>query len=254
MARLFERPGFLAFAFIGLVSFWWLHVVLTELGDPFGVGFDTVLWVFSSFLKILVIVALPLTLGAVYQLISKKPRSAMIALTVWFALGTSLVLALAATRETWASVLSTDWAKYYSVSGFLGEGPTDESHYPVWKADWFNGIVVAGEVVLVLALAVAHATIGYLKGHNVKIALVWGYVATIAALGIYFWMGGWFLIDYDFFHGDSVASAVVMDHIQLPIATDPYTSLACLAYLICYISNTFIIWYGKRLDKSSVAP
>ena len=99
---------------LSLFSVWHTHVILTELGDPFGIPFDVVLWIVSSALKIVSVLVTPVLVSAVYSSIASSRRRAAVAFAIWIIVGSSVVGISAATRELWAPVLTNSAVKYYS--------------------------------------------------------------------------------------------------------------------------------------------
>lgn len=251
--HILRKPSIQVCVLSALIFSMWSHVMHTELGDPLGLAFDTFLWIASSILKIAALIVLPISLGAAYQSMSMKLSAALIALVIWSIVGIILLVLLSLTREIWAPLLSTDAVKYYSVSKFWSVDAEVESHYAKWLVDWKSGAVFRAEVALVALLASVHAGIGYKIGHRTILALIIGYSLTFVILGCYSSYINWNLFVYDFFHGDSFPSAVVLDHIFLPIATDPSTSISSLVYLVCFICNWAIVLFGNGVEQSSVA-
>jgi hypothetical protein len=95
-----------------LFIIWTIHVVLTELNDPFGLTFDYILWITATVLKVATILSLPVLLGRSYKFLYNKPKSAVQAFFIWFVIGTFITVGLALTRNLWAPVLSNSTVNY----------------------------------------------------------------------------------------------------------------------------------------------
>jgi hypothetical protein len=226
----------LAGVFSLLPLLWFTHVYLSERGDPLGARFDLGLWVSASVLKLAAFAVHFWLLGHVHKALFASRQRATAAFAIWtLTLGTLVVL-FAVTRQVWAPLLETDAAKFF----YAGEshGRFVSEHRNAWLRAWPLG-VVAGEIVLLSAASAVHAALGYLLGKYPALSALLACVATDALVAGYVFVCPWVTWDFDFFHGDLIASAILLDH--FPMGMDPYTSFTVPLYLALVLSHLAIL-------------
>lgn len=246
--KLLQKPKNQAVLLLCFVLIWYLQVRYASTSDYPTDLIELALWSTSCILKILVLATLPIGLGAAYDSIRARPKKAIVAGLVWIGAGLLLVTTLSVYRETWAQPFSI--ATYYSVGTPMLYGGEIVTHYSAWLSDWQSGEVVLIESLLVVSLALGHASIGYWYRGTSASAIVHGYLLSFVLLVTYVFLSGWVLMDYDFFHGDSFPSAVLFDHLFFPLASHPYTSIASVIYVACFISNVFIVYLSSPTARS----
>jgi hypothetical protein len=233
---LLERA--IPFAVPAFVATWLAHVVLTALGDPFGLTVDIVLWVVASVLRLVALLTLFVLLQRVHALIDRSKRRAVRVFALWSCVSVVALGAMALTREQWAPHLSTQVAKYYAVTEPLRiGGPTLAAHRAAWLVAWSKGYVFAAEAALAIALCAVQVLLGLegkarLRGVP---SSVMGGIAVVACLLAYVLWCPWLAIDFDNFHGDLFASALLFDHMS-PLANDPYSTISASFYLLAWAS------------------
>lgn len=86
----------------------------------------------------------------------------------------------------------------------------------------------ATDLALAIALAFLQAAVGFAFGGR-PWSWALGVVAFLGPLTAYLAICPWFLMDYDNFHGEIYAGALVFDHLFL-LAQRPYTSISIVFY------------------------
>lgn len=223
---------------------WYSHVLLTEAGDPLGLPFDIALWLLGSGLKIATIVCIAPILARLLGSMAQSVRQTLMAGVLLIAAGWGLIMLASLTREVWAPVISNDAIKYYSFRE--GSPPGMGGHWAQWKVDWQAGIVTTAECGLVLALVSLIAIFGYFVGHRPILSVAATYVCVLVILITYNLTTHWSLSDYDEFHGDIFASALLRDHLIFFLANDPYTTLASLVYVDFAVVSLLILAINRR--------
>lgn len=222
---------------LGLTIVWGTHVALTKLGDPLGPLFDIVLWVVASGLKGLTLVVLGVVLGTVHKVIAGDARRSWIAFGVWWVGLSAVVLALAATRDQWANLISNEVSQYYAVHQSW-EGLED--HRATWLSAWKAGHVLAAEVALAALLAALNALAGFRLGHRPFLAVLSAYSASALVLAAYLRLTPWTVWGVDLFHGDIFPGALLADGLIPVLAFDPYTTIAIPFYLVLFGCGTVL--------------
>ena len=213
-----------------------MHVWSTLHRDPLGLGFDFALFAASSLLKVVAFLGLGLLLVRVQAVLFHNPRRAIVAAATWGAIGTLAVLILAASRDWWAPRISDDAVKYYSTvpAKYFEPGRTE------WLGPWKHGLVTICEVALTIGLACLNAAIGYLLGDKPRWSIPTAIAGSWALLVVYLRFLPWFHLDFDNFHGDTFSGAVAFDMV-IPIAADPYTTLAIPFYVVAWLGYLLIL-------------
>jgi uncharacterized membrane protein (UPF0136 family) len=203
-------------------------VLLTELGDPLGRGFDTALWVAATALKVATVISLILLLSRVQRTLADDGRAAVRAFLTLACCLVAGVAFLAAIREPLVVPrLSNGAVTYY---GTASAQPYLTEYLERWLPRWRRGQILAEEAGLAVALAAAYALIGRTAGHSAAARLPLTVVATAALLILQFVAFNPWAIDFDNFHGDIFSGALTVDLI-FPLALDPYTPIASVMYL-----------------------
>lgn len=212
---------------------WLTHVVLTLMGDPLGLTFDIALWISSSVLRVAAWIALVRLLAQTHAVIAADWPRALRVLAIWTTAATVLVLAMSATREWWAPRSSSDSSAYYWVSGARHAFEAGVRHRAEWLRAWKAGYVTAAELALAYMLCAVQVAIGFYEGKRPRRSVPLGIATTVMLLVAYLAWCPWFHSDYDFFHGELFAGALVLDAIS-PMASDPYTTIATFCYLAAW--------------------
>jgi hypothetical protein len=253
MLRRFSRlpPLRLAAVVALLAVVWFTHVCLSANGDPFGPSVDGTLWVIASLLKLAALASLLQLLAHVHQAVFSFRWLAVRAFFVLSLGPTVAMMALACTRSWWAPVLSTDNSKFFDVGDSLPLGPSIETTRQAWVAAWTAGRVAVAELGLLWVLAGALVGTGYVLGRKPWLSVLVACVGVDVVLTVYLAWCPWFLADYDFFHGDIVAGALLLDQVGV-WANDPYTTLALPIYAALAVGALIILrMAGSREDASA---
>lgn len=245
--HLIRHPWYSAIAIVGLASLCWLHVVLNELGISHGHLFDLVLSITTSIFKFGSIIALPLVLASVFESIAKNRRMSAIAFVIWSITAVALIVGMAATRNSWAPILSSSTSHYYHLGSSLLNAPANiVEHRDLWGDAWMRGEVQRGEIGLAMGLILINVLIGYRFGLNPIKAVVIAYVGSLTLLLVYVSTVGLFLADYDFFHGDIYSGAIMFDSLLFFLEAPPYTSISSIFYVAALGSAMVICTLAKR--------
>jgi len=89
-------------------------------------------------------------------------------------------------------------------------------HRDLWGDAWMRGEVQRGEIGLAMGLILINVLIGY------------------------------FLADYDFFHGDIYSGAIMFDSLLFFLEAPPYTSISSIFYVAALGSAMVICTLAKR--------
>lgn len=211
---------------------WFTHVVLTRLGDPLGTGFDFALWITASVLHLAAFGGLFLTLARVHERAAGNRRTALTLFAVWCSAALALLLLAAATRAWWAPLLGTATGEYFSPTTPM-RGGLAESFRQRWLGPWQSGLVVAAEALLLVVSSALHAFGAYLFGKHPYRSALASSLMVLLALALYTYWCPWFFFDYDMFHGDLVATALLFDQFAL-VAVDPYSTIGAACYLTAW--------------------
>src|SRR6185436_5393294 len=134
---------------------------------------------------------------------------------IWtLTLGT-LIAVLALTRNWWAPALDSDTTKFFHQGNSLNLIPERRA---AWQRAWPVG-VVASELALAILIAGVQAAVAYRFGKHPAASVLLAGVVTDGIVAAYVFWCPWTTWDFDFFIGDLIASAILLDHV--PIATDP---------------------------------
>jgi hypothetical protein len=229
------------YAVPAFAAVWLTHVVLTLLGDPVGRTFDLGLWIVSSVLRVASAAALIVLLARVHAAISGNAAKGMRVFAQWSAIAVLIVLALAVTHEWWAPRSSGQAMKYYSVGVELKFGPDLAAHRTAWLRAWTSGLVVLAECALAMFLCGAQVLIGVRFGKPRRWSTaVLGCFFVEASLLAYLAWCPWFRSDFDMFHGELFAGALLFDFIS-PLANDPYSTIATWFYLGAWAGSLLVL-------------
>jgi len=237
--RAFQRKLDWSLGIFGLYAFvWYAHVGLSANSDPLGVPFDFVLWGAASVLKILAAASTLWLLGQVHRMVYGSRALFSAALRTWASIAIAVVVVLALSRAWWAPLFTTDATKYYHAGDTLRLSPELARQRAAWSQAWSHGYVVGAESALMLALAVVQAGMAFRFGNRPVFSVLGACVLSAALLGAYLTLCPWFRSDYDFFHGDVLGGALLLDAVSV-VASDPYSSLTLPLYFslaLCHVA------------------
>jgi len=233
----------LPFGLLPLV--WFSHVFLSRLGDPLGQHFDLALWLLASCLKLAQLASLLWLLHRVHRALFAHRALAVWAFATWALTGMLALSLLALTRHFWAEQLATSSTKFF-FAGTAPPLPPDilKLREAALRA-LSSGGVFACEAALFGLLAGIQATTAFYLGRRPKLSMFMACISCEVALAGYVAWSPWFLSDYDFFHGDIVASPLLLDQVAV-VASDPYTTLAIPVYLALGVSTWLIAQRAAR--------
>ncbi len=229
--RPWRLPVVGAFALLGLI-----HVTLTALGDPFGREVDFLLWIASTALKLATGFALFSLLVETHRRISGSARAAKVAFVVWGGAAAATLSGLALTRARWAPEVSNDAVKYFHTHGAQA---LDEEVLETFRSAWSSGAVLASEVILFLVLAAVQVFVAHRFGGRPNRSAIAACFLCNALLAAYLFWCPWSVSTHDFFHGDIVAGAVLIDQLVI-VANDPYTTVALPMYVAFALGHLVI--------------
>jgi hypothetical protein len=231
--------GFLAVVSLFPLT-WYTHVILSSAGDPLGRRVDFALWLASSCLKLGALAGVLWLLTRVHRTIFASRRNAAVAFAVWCAASALVVLVLASTRSWWAPALTSDASKFFYLGDTRPLQASLAERRQIWSKAWSSGEVVAAELALVAVLSGVLAAAGRYLGKVPWLSALLAVVAVDALLLGYLVWCPWFVSDYDFFHGEIFAGAVLLDQVSF-VANDPYTTLVAPLYVVAFGAEWMIL-------------
>ena len=81
---------------------------------------------------------------------------------------------------------------------------------------------------------------GYYLGRKPWLSILLALIGVDAGMALYLAWCPWFAADYDFFHGDIVAGALLIDQVSI-VANDPSTTLALPIYAAAAVGAVIIL-------------
>ncbi len=138
---------------ISLSLIWYLHVILTELNDPFGLTFDYIIGVILPFiLKIIVLFYLIILYLKIIPLLKNNIKITLAYFLFGFLFSLILIIFLSVFRNDIAHIFNNDVIKYYYYK--------KDGNYPVamgdqiycWTQEWEKGIIILKEVLFTFVI------------------------------------------------------------------------------------------------------